>query len=188
MKPALVKHEPWYVDFDTSPGVKTDYDLDRLEPAQRAACHAHRFPVEGDYDIAGTAARQSSSGSEPLQVAFWIDGKQVDVHSLSDTGVAAKCRACSGIPHACDGRAITGWRFRSCSIYEGLPVSFHGPNPSKLPAPPPRDSGGRGGAGRGGGRIRNSPPATTKFPLRQTANARLRAEAPLSDSSSATLK
>src|ERR1700678_4318896 len=52
MKPTLVKHEPWYVDFDTKPGVKTDYDLTGL--SLPSALHVmHTFPVEGDYDIAG---------------------------------------------------------------------------------------------------------------------------------------
>ena len=72
MQPTMVKHEPWFVDFDTTPGVKTDYDLTGL--SLPSALHVmHRFPVEGDYDIAGLLRGARPPGSEPLQVAFWID-------------------------------------------------------------------------------------------------------------------
>ena len=40
------------MDFDTTPGLKTEYDLTGL--SLPSALHVmHRFPVEGDYDIAG---------------------------------------------------------------------------------------------------------------------------------------
>ena len=83
MQPTMVKHEPWFVDFDTTPGVKTDYDLTGL--SLPSALHVmHRFPVEGDYDIAGLLRGARPPGSEPLQVAFWIDGKKSERTSVSD--------------------------------------------------------------------------------------------------------
>jgi cytochrome c553 len=145
MKPTLVKHEPWYVDFDTTPGVKTEYDLTGL--SLPSALHVmHRFPVEGDYDIAGLLRGARPVGSEPLQVAFWIDGKQVSELSypIPSTGEV------SGQRKQFRTHVTAGEHWLSASflrIYEGLPVAFHGPNPSKLPPPPARGRGGRGGRG-----------------------------------------
>ena len=145
MQPTLVKIEPWYVDFDTKSGAKTDYDLTGL--SLPSALHAaHRFPVEGDYDIAGLLRGNRPIGSEPLQVAFWIDGKQVNVlpYPVPASGEV------SGVRNQFRVHVTAGEHMLSASflkIYEGLPVSFHGPNPSKLPPPPPRNFGGRGRSG-----------------------------------------
>jgi len=147
MKPTLVRHEPWYVDFDTTPGVKTDYDLTGL--SLPSALHVmHRFPVEGDYDIAGLLRGARPVGSEPLNVAFWIDGKQVAELSypIPRTGEVSGQRK-QFRTHVTAGEHWLAASF--LRIYEGLPVAFHGPNPSKLPPPAPR--GGRGRGGRGGG-------------------------------------
>jgi cytochrome c553 len=149
MKPTLVKHEPWYVDFDTTPGVKTDYDLTGL--SLPSALHVmHRFPVEGDYDIAGLLRGARPVSSEPLQVAFWIDGKQVSelTYPIPPTGEVSGQRKQFRI-HVTAGEHWLSASF--LRIYEGLPVAFHGPNPSKLP-PPAARGGARGGRGGRGGR------------------------------------
>ena len=146
LQPSLVKHEPWYVDFDSTPGVKTDYDLTGL--SLPSALHVmHRFPVAGDYEIAGLLRGNRPPGSEPLQVAFWIDGKQVGVlpYAIPATGEV------SGQRNQLRTHVTAGEHWIAASflrIYEGLPASFKGPNPSKLPVPQ-RNSGGRGGGGRG---------------------------------------
>jgi hypothetical protein len=148
LTPSLVKLEPWYVDFDTTPGVKTDYDLTGL--SLPSALHVmHRFPVDGDYDIAALLRGNRPVGSEPLQVAFWIDGKQVNVlpYPIPGTGEVSGQRKQFRAHVTAGDHAIAVSFLR---IYEGLPVSFKGPNPSKLPPPPQRSFGGRGGAGRGG--------------------------------------
>ena len=157
MQPTLVKHEPWYVDFDTKPGVKTDYDLTGL--SLPSALHVmHRFPVEGDYDIAGLLRGSRPVGSEPLQVAFWIDGKQVTELSypIPPTGEVSGQRK-QFRTHVTAGEHWLAASF--LRIYEGLPVSFHGPNPSKLPPPAARGGGGRGGIGGRGGRGAPGAPA-----------------------------
>jgi hypothetical protein len=149
MPPTKVKHEPWSQDYDTSREIKTDYDLTGL--SLPSALHLmHRFPVEGDYDIAGLLRGRRPPGSEPLQVAFWIDGKQVSVipYPIPPTGEV------NGQQKQFRTHVTAGEHWLAASflrIYEGLPVSFHGPNPSKLPVPPPIDfGGGRGRGGRGG--------------------------------------
>ncbi|MES1258816.1 MAG: DUF1592 domain-containing protein [Acidobacteriota bacterium] len=178
MQPTLVKHEPWYVDFDNTRGVKTDYDLTGL--SLPSALHVmHRFPVEGDYDIAGLLRGNRPTGSEPLQVAFWIDGKQVQVlpYAVPASGEV------SGQRKEFRVHVTAGEHWLSASvlrIYEGLPVSFRGPNPSKLPPPAPRNFGGRGGVGRGGP---GPNPAVSAAPAarRVDANAPSNDEAPPAD-------
>jgi hypothetical protein len=148
MQPTMVRHEPWFVDFDLTKGVKTDYDETGL--SLPSALHVvHRFPAEGDYEIAGLLRGNRPAGSEPLQIAFWIDGKQAQVlpYPIPATGEV------SGVRNQFRVHVTAGEHMMSASalrIYEGLPVSFKGPNPSKLPPPPARNFGGRGGAGRGG--------------------------------------
>jgi mono/diheme cytochrome c family protein len=142
LQPVLVKHEPWYVDFDLTRGVKTDYDLTGL--SLPSALHVmHRFPVEADYEVAGLLRGNRPVGSEPIQVAFWIDGKQVQIlpYSVPATGEV------SGQRKEFRVHVMAGEHWMSATvlrIYEGLPVSFNGPNPSKLPPPPPRNFGGPG--------------------------------------------
>ena len=151
MQATLVKLEPWYVDFDLTRGVKTDYDLTGL--SLPSALHVvHRFPAEGDYDIAGLLRGNRPVGSEPLQIAFWIDGKQVNALSYA---IPASGEV-SGVRNEFRVHVTAGEHRLAASvlrIYEGLPVSFKGPNPSKLPPPPARNFG----AGRG---ARPAVPAT----------------------------
>ena len=79
----MVKHEPWFVDFDTTPGVKTDYDLTGL--SLPSALHVmHRFPVEGDYDIAGLLRGARPAGSEPLAGRLLDRRQKGERTSLSD--------------------------------------------------------------------------------------------------------
>jgi cytochrome c553 len=174
MQPTLVKHEPWYVDFDTKPGLKTDYDLTGL--SLPSALHVmHTFPVEGDYDIAGLLRGTRPVGSEPLQVAFWIDGKQVSELSypIPPTGEVSGQRK-QFRTHVTAGEHWLAASF--LRIYEGLPVSFHGPNPSKLP-PPPARGGGRGGRGGRGG-APAAPGSAGTIPIQTTAQTPGQAAAP----------
>lgn len=162
LKPNLVKHEPWYTDFDTTPGVKTEYDETGMNLP--SALHVmHNFPVEGDYDIAGLLRGARPPGSEPLQVAFWMDGKQIQVipYAIPASGEV------SGQRKEFRTHVPAGEHWMSVSIlkiYEGLPVAFKGPNPSKLPPPPPRNFGG-GRGGRGGGRGGAPAAAPAKAPV-----------------------
>jgi hypothetical protein len=172
LKPVMVRHEPWFIDFGDSREVKTAYDETGL--SLPSALHVmHRFPVEGDYNLAGLLRGTRPDGSEPLQVAYWVDGKQVKVidYPVPDGGEV------SGVRREFRIHMTAGEHWLSASflkIYEGLPASYNGLNPSKRPprarpagfvpaevpanadpaaaAPAAPPGGGRGGAagGRGG--------------------------------------
>ena len=143
LKPTLSKEEPWYIDFATrtemSPG---GYDETGLSSNQ--ALHViHRFPAEGDYDIVALLRGTRPGPSDPLHVAFWIDGKQLKVIDYPRDGEVSGEK--DGVrTHVTAGDHEVAVSF--LKVFEGLPPSFGGPNPTKRIAP----AGGRGG--RGGGR------------------------------------
>ncbi|HYP07869.1 MAG TPA: DUF1592 domain-containing protein [Bryobacteraceae bacterium] len=135
-KPALVKHEPWYVDFSTSREVKFDYDKTGM--SLPSALHVmHRITVEGDYDIAGLLRGTRPDGSDPLQVAFWVNGKQVNTleYPIPPGGEVSGVRRQFRI-HLTPGEHWMSASF--LNVYEGLPPAYKGPNPSKRPQPQPR--------------------------------------------------
>lgn len=135
-QPSVVKHEPWYVDFSTSRDVKTHYDKTGM--SLPSALHViHRIVVEGDYDIAGLLRGTRPDGSEPLHVAFWVDGKQVNAleYPVPPGGEVSGVRKQFRI-HLTPGEHWLSASF--LNVYEGLPPAYRGPNPSSRPQPQPR--------------------------------------------------
>ena len=170
MKPTMVKHEPWFVDFDTTPGVKTDYDLTGL--SLPSALHVmHRFPVEGDYDIAGLLRGARPPGSEPLQVAFWIDGKQVNElpYPIPPTGEVSGQSENSSAPTS--PPANIGYRHRSCGSMKACRSPFTGRILRNCRRPAPR-GGGRGGRGGTRRTRRRSRRSRTRQARRRSSPAR----------------
>lgn len=140
LKPTLVRHQPTYRDYPLSQKTLTDYDLTGLSMPN--ALHTmHRFPVDGEYVIRIVPEGRRPNGSEPVQMALWLDGKQIqvlDVDAPSDGfsidvfGQAREYRVrVSAGDHWLAGSVL--------HLYEGLPASYGGPNPSTRPAPPPPD-------------------------------------------------
>lgn len=119
-----------------------DYDLTGLGLPN--AIHAtHRFPVEGEYNLRAFLGGIRPAGSEPLQLALWVDGKQVQVLNFDPDGVASFSndrQDFGGMAQDFRAKFTAGEHWISVSIlrmYEGLPPKFAGPNPSRRPTPPP---------------------------------------------------
>jgi mono/diheme cytochrome c family protein len=142
LKPTLVRLQP--------PGAKIDpsrtplFDYDRAGLSLPNAQHVtHRFPVEGEYLFRVVLSGMRPAGSEPLQVGFWVDGRQVEVQSLDPDGAGSfydDRQDFSGKTREFRTRIAAGEHWIAASIvglYDGLPVSYAGPNPSKRPPPPP---------------------------------------------------
>ncbi len=133
--PSLQSLQPWYVDFGTSQEVLSDYDESGL--SLPSALHVtHFFPVDAEYEIAGLLRGTRPSGSEDLPIAFWIDGKQVQVldYSVPPGGEVSGQRRQFRI------RVPVGEHWLAASVlrfYEGLPAVYGGPNPSRKPLPAP---------------------------------------------------
>ena len=104
------------------------------------AVHAtHRFPVDGEYLIKVFPGGIRPAASEPVTFALWVDGTEVDSQLFDPTGQAS---------FATDQQELFGktLEFRRHftvgehwiavalpRLYEGLPPSYDGPNPSKRP-------------------------------------------------------
>jgi hypothetical protein len=129
MQATSYTHEPWYIDFDTTKAVKFDYDETGM--SMPYALHViHRFPVEADYELTGWVRGFRPGGSDPVKLAFWIDGKlihegQVPVPADGEmNGLFDKFRT----------HVTAGDHWMSISIlkiYEGLPKAYKGPNPNQ---------------------------------------------------------
>jgi hypothetical protein len=152
LKPTLIRlqsHNRKIAPVYTPPA---DYDLSGLSLPN--AFHAtYRFPVEGEYLLKVVLSGSRPQGSEPIQIALWLDGRQIRTFEFD--------WAASGAPPTDDDqqdftartfefrtRVPAGEHWLAGSIlhlYDGLPPTFGGPNPSKRPVPvaeftPPKDA------------------------------------------------
>ena len=120
-----------------------DYDLTGLSLPN--AIHAtYRFPVDGEYVIRAGLGGDRPAGSEPIQIALWLDGQQIKVVQFDPAKVASFTNAAErqelgGMSQEFRTKIAAGDHWLAVSIprlYEGLPASYKGPNPSQLPVPP----------------------------------------------------
>jgi len=113
-----------------------DYDVTGL--SQPGAFHlTHRFPADGEYVFRVIGAGNRPAASEPGEITFWIDGRQVQRFPVNEVVLSGFERR----PDAWEIRAaLTAGRHEITAAFprqfEGLPPRFKGPNPSKLPQPP----------------------------------------------------
>jgi len=112
----------------------TDYDVTGL--AMPSALHLnHLFPADGEYLFRCNVGNKRPSGSEAVKMAVWIDGKNsgtADVLDNNNEGQSFEYRI----------RVPKGDHWVAASflnVFEGLPASYGGLNPSKRPVPPPPD-------------------------------------------------
>lgn len=128
-------------DAKTFPG---DYDVTGLSVPN--AFHAmYRVPADGEYVIRAALAGLRPAGSEAIAVTLWVDDRLVqtipfdsersatfndDRQDFGGQMVEFKAQLTAGDRHV----AVAIPR-----IFEGLPASYNGPNPSTRPIPPPRE-------------------------------------------------
>jgi hypothetical protein len=148
LKPIVVRHQPVKREYPLLMTAPADYDRSGLSMPN--ALHAtNRFPVDADYTIRVSLSGERPGGSEPLHVGIWLDGKQVQTvtfdepppgplttqnfgHNIDLSGIQQEVRL--HVP------AGDHWLAASIlNIYEGLPPSYGGPNPTTRPLPPPPD-------------------------------------------------
>src|SRR5215204_2308265 len=122
----------------------TDYDLTGLS-MPNSFHSTYRFPVDGDYILRVSLGGDRPPGSEALQLDLWIDGTraqqmQVDPTAIASFATASEPQQLWGIKKEFRVTLPAGdhWlAFTIPHLYEGLPASYNGPNPSKRPVPPP---------------------------------------------------
>lgn len=140
LKPTLVRHRPPGRRIVPAFTPQTDYDLTGLS-LPNAVHVTHRFPVDGEYVIRVFLGGVRPAASEPLQIALWIDNKQVQTLSFDPEGIASFSddrQDFGGMTQEFRVKLTAGDHWVAASIlrlYEGLPPKYGGPNPSKRPAP-----------------------------------------------------
>jgi Protein of unknown function (DUF1592)/Protein of unknown function (DUF1588)/Protein of unknown function (DUF1587)/Protein of unknown function (DUF1585)/Protein of unknown function (DUF1595) len=140
LKPVVVRHQPPSPKFPLLAKAITDYDVTGLNMPN--ALHSmHWFPVEADYTLRVALEGRRPNGSEPVHIGVWMDGKQVQTLAIdapSDGGSIDLF----GMQSSFKMHVPQGEHWLAASIlrvYEGLPPSYGGPNPSTRPEPPPPD-------------------------------------------------
>jgi hypothetical protein len=145
MKPERAAHQPFFTADAFSKNTSVKFDYDETGMSLPGALHVtQRFPVTGEYNLRAVMRGWRPVGSNPVELAFWVDGKRVhEVRIAVPTervqgrapgelnGLWTECRL--PIPAGEHWLAITVER-----MYEGLPPSYKGPRPAPerpLPAP-----------------------------------------------------
>ncbi len=125
----------------TFPG---DYDVTGLSLPN--AFHAmYRVPVDGEYVVRVALAGLRPAGSEPISVTLWVDD-----HLLQTIPFDLERSATFNDDRQDFGGQMVEFRAKLTQgdrhlavaiprIFEGLPASFNGPQPSTRPTPPPRE-------------------------------------------------
>jgi Protein of unknown function (DUF1592)/Protein of unknown function (DUF1588)/Protein of unknown function (DUF1587)/Protein of unknown function (DUF1585)/Protein of unknown function (DUF1595)/Planctomycete cytochrome C len=142
MKPMLEKLSPRSRKITPSALVPAAYDVTGLSLAN--AFHAeHRVPVEADYVIHAVAGGTRPAGSDPIQLTLWIDGAVVESKVLDPEALASfsddqQDFLSKGVEFTVHLKPGTHWIAVAIPhLYEGLPTTYNGPNPSSRPIPPP---------------------------------------------------
>ncbi|MEP7336811.1 MAG: DUF1592 domain-containing protein [Acidobacteriota bacterium] len=131
INPVKLEQPPFYT--------MQDYDVTGI--SHPGSFHlAYRFPATGEYQFRVRADGAKPPGSEPQMLDFYIDGKIVKsfpvVRKLTATN--------ESLPVFMEVRLkVPAGKHQLIAafprLFDGLPPSFNGPNPSKLPQPPPPD-------------------------------------------------
>lgn len=141
LKPRVERLRPPTGRIKSTTTPLTDYDLTGLS-LPNSLHVTHRFSVEAEYTFKVFLGGVRPAGSEPLPLALWIDGKQVQTFDFDPDGIASFSedrQDFGSMTHDFRVRVPAGDHWIAISIqriYEGLPPSYGGPNPSKRPIPP----------------------------------------------------
>ena len=143
------REEPSLVELRSGPrrvtvrdDVPAEYDETGLS-LPNAIHSTHEFPVEAEYLFRVYLGGERPAGAEPVTIALWIDGRQVDERRFDPAGTAGfndDRQELGGKMVEFRTRVPAGEHWVAASVvklYEGLPASYGGPNPSRRPIPPP---------------------------------------------------
>jgi hypothetical protein len=141
-KPVLTRLQPMGAKVEGSPAIPPEYDQTGLSLPN--ALHVlHRFPVDAEYTFRIVPSGSRPTGSEPVQIGVFLDGRQIQVVEV-DAGEGPSFTSfqtdLTGKAREFRARVTAGEHWVAASVlrlYEGLPPSYGGPNPSRRPIPPP---------------------------------------------------
>ena len=117
------------------------HDYDATGISHPGSYHlTHRFPASGEYLFRVRADGAKPPGSEPQMLDLHLDGKIVQSFAVPNKVTATNER----LPVFMEVRLnVPAGQHQLIAafprLFDGLPPGFNGPNPSKLPQPPPPD-------------------------------------------------
>lgn len=138
MQPERVAHQPWFAADAFSKNRTVLFDYDESGMSLPNALHVvQRFAVDGEYKLRAILRGVRPAGSDPVELAFWIDGKM-----MHQTKVEVPTKRKAGrAPGELNGlwaefrapiRAGEHWlAVTVLRMYEGLPPAYKGPKPAK---------------------------------------------------------
>src|SRR5439155_12693061 len=84
MQPEKTAHQPYFTGDAFSKNKKVPLEYDEIGISMAIALHVvQRFPVQGEYVFRTIMRGARPVGSDPLNVAFWIDGKMLHQATVS---------------------------------------------------------------------------------------------------------
>jgi mono/diheme cytochrome c family protein len=125
----------------TQPPFYTMQDYDATGVSHPGSYHlTYRFPASGEYHFRVRADGAKPPGSEPQRLDLYLDGQIVQSFEVPNKVTATNER----LPVFMEMRLnVSAGQHELIAafprLFEGLPPVFNGPNPSKLPQPPPPD-------------------------------------------------
>ena len=119
--------------------IPTEYDRSGLTLPQ--SLHTtYRFPADGSYLIHAVLSGERPLAADPMHFALWLDGKKVQEIEYLPSVSSAVTEIYGQKATFAKQPISAGEHWVAVTIerlYDGLPASYGGPNPSQLPAPPP---------------------------------------------------
>ncbi len=139
-KPLVERYQPPYREYELSQKPEFEYDKTGLSMPQ--SLHwMHRFPVDAEYLIRIVPEGRRPTGSANIEMGVWLDGKLVQTLDV-DAPQEGNTLDLFGMAREFRMRVPAGEHWLAGTvlhIYEGLPKSYGGPNPSDKPEPPVPD-------------------------------------------------
>jgi mono/diheme cytochrome c family protein len=150
VKPTLVRRQPRTRTVQPLEQPPATYDVTGLS-LPNAVHTLYRFPADGEYTFRVVTGGTRPAASAPVELALWIDGRQVDAGTLDPEASASFFtykQDLGGKTVDMRVRVPAGEHWVAASVarlFEGLPASYGGPNPSLRSAPaavftPPPDA------------------------------------------------
>jgi mono/diheme cytochrome c family protein len=150
VKPTLVRRQPRTRTVQPLEQPPATYDVTGLS-LPNAVHTLYRFPVDGEYTFRVVTGGTRPAASAPVELALWIDGRQVGAGTLDPEASASFFtykQDLGGKTVDMRVRVPAGEHWVAASVarlFEGLPASYGGPNPSLRSAPaavftPPPDA------------------------------------------------
>ena len=139
-KPTLVRRNAGGRHIEPSTTVPATYDESGLT-LPNAMHTTYDFPASGEYVIRVFVGGSRAAGAEPVRIALWVDGRRMAMERLDPEGASfySYKQDFSGklveftLPVPAGEHWLAGTLER---LYEGLPPSYNGLNPSTRPMPP----------------------------------------------------